>query len=495
MKAFINFIFLVLFFSIFSVIKVEAAEAESYFYTAPENIFQRRGLEDRINFWKGIFTKYGEKQDVFHYRDYPWIVYSVVDYEKKSQILEDFQLRDFRKKNNQAEIKKIRKALTRLAEGKKPSNELESRIERLFSKFSTPRKYYKLALEDGQIRYQTGIRERFMDGIRRSGRYLYIIEDELAKSGVPVELSRLPLVESSFNYEAYSSVGAAGIWQFMRSTGKIYNMTINNQIDERRDPIESTQAAARYLKNSYNNLGVWSVAITSYNHGLAGMQRAVKDTGSKNMATIINQYNGKTFGFASKNFYTEFIAALEVEKNYKHYFPELEKEAPWYVDKIKLNSSYTFKQLVSTSEMSQDQFLWYNRAIMSPVIKGRAKVPAGYVLKVPEGKGKIVVAKLKIGGNMLSEKTTVVAKAKTKNNNVIVAKAKRSKNTKLASNKSVSKKKGSNMIAYKVRRGDTVASIAKKFSMSKKEVIAYNNIKNPSKLRAGQTLKVSKENV
>jgi membrane-bound lytic murein transglycosylase D len=488
MKKFFKFTLLLFF--ILLAINIRTTEAENSFYTAPENIFPRRGLEDRINFWKGIFTKYGEKKVFFNYRDFPWFVYSVVDYEKKSQTVEDFQLRDFRKKNNQAEVARIRKALTKLAEGKKAANELETRIERLFSKFSNPRKYYKLALEDGQIRYQTGIRERFMDGIRRSGRYLYIIEDELVKSGVPVELSRLPLVESSFNYEAYSSVGAAGIWQFMRGTGKIYNMTINKNIDERRDPIESTQAAARYLKNSYNSLGVWPVAITSYNHGLAGMQRAVKETGSKNIAAIINQYNGRTFGFASKNFYTEFIAALEVEKNYKHYFPELEKEAPWYVDTVTLKSSYSFNQLVKASNMSQDKFLWYNRAIMSPVVKGRAKVPAGYVLKVPEGKGSVVVASLK-SGSMSTKGATVVAKAKTKNTVVAAKRA----NTKLAVNKSTQKKKGSNMIAYKVKRGDTVASIARKFSMSKKEVIAYNNIKNPSKLRAGQTLKVSKENV
>ncbi len=453
-------------------------------YVAPANLFPRDGLEDRINFWKSIFTKYGARQDVFHYRNYPWITYSVVDYEKESMVADDFALRKIRKERAAEEIKKIRTALTNLSEGKSPKNQLEQKIERQFVRFQNPSKQYRLALEDGQVRYQTGIKERFMDGIRRSGRYLHIIEDELARAGVPVELSRLPLVESSFNYEAYSFVGAAGIWQFMPSTGRLYNMAVNKNIDERRDPVESTKAAAAYLRNSHDKLGAWPVAITSYNHGLGGMLRATANHDTKDMATIIEKHDGKTFGFASKNFYAEFIAALEVEKNYKFYFPELEKETPWYVDSIKISSAENYDTLVKATGLSKEEFCWYNRALMSPIQKGQAKVPAGYIVKVPVGLGNSVVASIKSGRIVDKHaSSTVFAKSKNESTRVTVAKTKSDNKTTLAKAKTTS---------YKVKKGDTIGSIAKRFSVSKKDLMADNNIKDPTKLRAGQTIKVAR---
>src|SRR4029453_7063103 len=95
--------------------------------------------------------------------------------------------------------------------------------------------------------------------------------------GLPVELTRLPLIESCFDVEAYSKVGAAGIWQFMPATGRLY-MEVSSSVDERRDPIPPPRAAARYLSRSYERLGNWPLAITSYNHGPNGMARAIGDT-------------------------------------------------------------------------------------------------------------------------------------------------------------------------------------------------------------------------
>src|SRR4029453_5019016 len=140
--------------------------------------------------------------------------------------------------------------------------------------------------------------------------------------GLPVELTRLPLIESCFDVEAYSKVGAAGIWQFMPATGRLY-MEVSNSVDERRDPIASTRAAGRYLSASYEPPGNWPPPTTCYNHGPNGMARAIGDTGSDNIVNIIRYYGGPGFGFASRNFYAEFLAPLKIEKNSKTFFGRL----------------------------------------------------------------------------------------------------------------------------------------------------------------------------
>ena len=118
---------------------------------------------------------------------------------------------------------------------------------------------------------------------------------------MPVELSVLPHVESSFNPEAYSHVGAAGIWQFIRSTGKRY-MQIDHLIDERMDPFASTKAAAKLLRHNYQLTQSWPLALTAYNHGVASMRRAINTLGTRDIAVIVRKYKGRAFGFASRNF-------------------------------------------------------------------------------------------------------------------------------------------------------------------------------------------------
>ena len=108
-----------------------------------------------------------------------------------------------------------------------------------------------------------------------SGQYMIFLKKIFKKYDLPEELIVLPHVESSFNYKAYSSAGAAGIWQFTRGTGKQY-LKISYEVDERLDPILSTEAAAKLLKRNYEVLGSWPLAITAYNHGAYGMKRAVK---------------------------------------------------------------------------------------------------------------------------------------------------------------------------------------------------------------------------
>ena len=139
---------------------------------------------------------------------------------------ETLSKKEFERKSKaaiKAELVKIRSALNHLGAGKKARNSFEERIIELFTtKFGSSRRAYIKAAGKKRVRYQTGIKEKFEEGLKRSGKYLGAIETVFSSYGLPVELGRLPLVESSFDYKAYSSVGAAGVWQFMRSTGKLY---------------------------------------------------------------------------------------------------------------------------------------------------------------------------------------------------------------------------------------------------------------------------------
>jgi membrane-bound lytic murein transglycosylase D len=137
---------------------------------------------------------------------------------------------------------------------------------------------------------------------------------------VPVDLVALPIVESGFRVVAQSSVGAAGIWQFTHGTGRRY-MRIDHVLDERRDPLAATEAAARYLRGNYEMLGSWPLAITGYNHGEAGVATAVSQLGTTDLGVIVENYRGRAFGFASRNFYSEFLAARDVLRNAEKYCP------------------------------------------------------------------------------------------------------------------------------------------------------------------------------
>ena len=137
-----------------------------------------------------------------------------------------------------------------------------------------------------------------------------------------MELAYLPHVESSFNPNAVSGAGAVGLWQLTRPTARKY-LTVHGGRDERYDPVRSTEAAAHHLKHAHAVLGNWPLAVTAYNHGVPGVRRAQARAGD-NLDDLLRGYSSAAFGFASKNFYAEFLAAVHVAAHVEEYFPELE---------------------------------------------------------------------------------------------------------------------------------------------------------------------------
>ena len=147
------------------------------------------------------------------------------------------------------------------------------------------------------MRFQLGQADKFQEGLIRMGRWSGYIERVLEEHGVPHELVALPHVESSYNPRAYSRVGAAGIWQFTRSTGRLY-LRVDHVVDERMDPFKASVGAARLLRDNHRRLESWPLAITAYNHGVAGIARATRKLGTRDIGAIAQRYR-RLFGYGS----------------------------------------------------------------------------------------------------------------------------------------------------------------------------------------------------
>ncbi len=134
-------------------------------------------------------------------------------------------------------------------------------------------------------------------------------------------------VESMFNPQAKSKVGAYGLWQIMPNTAKLYGLNVDENVDERGDTRRATHVAAQLLAENYRSLQSWPLAINAYNSGQGTLQAAIRQLGTRDIGTIIQQFRGGVYGFASRNFYPSFLAALEVYNNYPRYFGTLRRES------------------------------------------------------------------------------------------------------------------------------------------------------------------------
>lgn len=240
---------------------------------------------------------------------------------------------------------------------------------------------YDLGDDESRIRSQRGAKEHFTEGLKIAGRYITEMKKIFRGEGLPVELAYLPLVESSFNIRARSGVGAVGMWQFMPDTGKKF-LRIDGNVDERRDPFESTKAAARLLKENYRLLGSWPLAITAYNHGTDGIFRGIKAVESDNLVDLIRQYQSPTFGFASKNFYAEFLAVVELAINKDVYFPFLRTHAPVTLREVSTKRQTPLRSVLKPAAISQSDFFEWNPALDASL----TTLPPGYRIKLPPEK-------------------------------------------------------------------------------------------------------------
>lgn len=232
------------------------------------------------------------------------------------------------------------------------------------------------------VRFQLGQADRFRDGLVRSGTWETHIARTFERLGLPPELAALPHVESSFTPTAYSKVGAAGLWQFMPGTARLY-MRVDDVLDERMDPFRATEAAAKLLLYNYRVLGSWPLAITAYNHGAAGMRRARDTLGTDDFGVIARRYKSKTFGFASRNFYPSFLAALTIDQNPERYFGKLERAPALAYQEIEMPAYASVEAIESGLGLDRRILKDLNPALRPSVWTGSRRVPRGYQLRLP----------------------------------------------------------------------------------------------------------------
>jgi membrane-bound lytic murein transglycosylase D len=274
-----------------------------------------KSIQPNVDFWVDIFTKYSDHDFVVVDRDNIGRIYHVFHLPGDGQPTRT----DIDWANDYLKVK-YSDILNHLATGRAPANDDERAVAALFK--GEPPSAYALAAQN--LRVQEGLREQFHDGLLRSRYYVPTMERIFRSAGLPPELVTLAHVESGFYGGSRSSAGAVGIWQFTRDTGKHY-MKITRYHDDRLNPERETLAAAKLLRSNYDTLGDWPLAITAYNYGTGGVARAAGIYGG-DYSEMVQHYQGPHFGFAVKNYYAEFLAAMQVHHDEDKYFPGIEDE-------------------------------------------------------------------------------------------------------------------------------------------------------------------------
>lgn len=346
-------------------------------------------LEPNVAFWKRVYSEWSTDQIALTDEEDLSMIYKVIDVPADTGT-------SARKKRSE-KIKKakeeIREALSHL-DALQPRSELEvtGLARELFIALKDVKRDDRFRRMDF-IRGQNGLKNRFEEGLYLSGAHEQEIRLRLKQAGMPEELIAVVFVESLFHSRATSHAGAGGIWQFMKGTAREF-MRVNTLVDERFDPILATDAAIQYMKSARASLVEWPLVITSYNYGRNGMMRAVNMVGSRDIADILANYDGGRFGFAARNYYAEFLAALAVYQNAKEYFPMVHPKDPWEYDIVKLEAPAFLKDLTKKDDAMSTSIHNLNPALMTAVRNGKEVLPSGFVLRVPKDGRERIVASL-----------------------------------------------------------------------------------------------------
>src|SRR5947207_9726577 len=402
-------------------------------------------LERDVQFWIRVYTQIDTNAGFLHDQYNLGVVYDTLHFAPNTTPAERERQVDQAREHYGAALRRIADAADA------PLSAEDQRIKELWGAEATPARL-RSAIED--IRFQLGQADRFRAGLIRSGAWETHIAETLANLGLPAELAVLPHVESSFNPAAYSKVGAAGLWQFMRSTGRRY-MRIDSAVDDRLDPFRSTEAAAQLLAYNYRVLGTWPLALTAYNHGTAGVRRAKETLGTDDIARIVRSYNSRTFGFASRNFYVSFLAALDIDRNPEKYFGALQKQTEARFQEVQVPAYVPMATLERALKIDADKLRALNPALLRSVWDGQQRVPKAYHLRLPlDGSGwtRELLAQRLSPAEMFAGQSSPPR--------------------------------------YRVQRGDTLTSVAVRYGVSAETLARLNHLRTGARLHAGRSITV-----
>ncbi len=424
-----------------AVITLTAAPAAA----ANSELFPRpAGIEPAVQFWTRVYTEVNTRSGFIHDNLHLDVVYATLRYPEGSSQAERQRLRD-------RELNRYREILNKLGNGTRSGLSEEER--RVLALWPAHVSNAELRAAAQRVRFQLGQSDRFRAGLVRAGEWKPYIYQVLAARGLPRELSVLPHVESSFDPTAYSHAGAAGMWQFIRSTGMRY-MQIDHIVDERRDPYFSTDAAARLLADNFSLLQSWPVAITAYNHGAGGMRRAVSELGTSDIGVIIRDYNGRAFGFASRNFYPAFLAALDVDSDPERFFGRITPNPARDLVVAPLPGYVGIDTIARVLETTPRALRELNPSLSDLVWSGEKYVPRGFRLRVPARGGLDPAALLAAlpAGELFAAQTPDVE--------------------------------------HRVRSGETLSQIAQRYRVSVSALMGMNGLSSANFIRAGQVLRL-----
>ncbi len=285
--------------------------------------------------------------------------------------------------------------------------------------------------------YQTVYREQFQKGLARSGRYIPMMQQMLMEFNLPADLVYLPLIESNFSVQAVSRAKATGPWQFIKGTGRRYGLRIDQWIDERRDPVKSTRAAAAYLKDLYDTFGSWLLSLASYNAGEGRIGRAIKKT---NIADYWALKASDNIPLETRNYVPKFMAATIIAKSPELYGFSVEYEAPLVYDEVKIERQTSLHAIADAIGVSYEEIKFYN-----PELRLWTTPPnySDYRLKLPQGKKQVFLA-------------------------------------------NISKIKGP--FSHRIKWGETLSSISRKYNVPVTQLREINRLRKNSVIRAGHSL-------
>lgn len=405
-----------------------AAHAQS-----PDSFPRPPEIEPAVNFWLKVYTEINTRNGFLHDARDLSVIYETVAYNQRA-------ISNARNR--------IRDDLRVLGGGKR--SDLTAGQQEILALFPEGVSDQTLRNAASNIRFQLGQSDRFLGGLRRSGAYREHIRQVIEEKGLPQELGILPHVESSFNPGAVSSASAAGMWQFGRATGQRF-MRIDHIVDERMDPYIATNAAMSLLEYNYSILGTWPLALTAYNHGAGGMRRAVRETGTTDIETIIANYRGRLFGFASRNFYAQFLAVLQIENDLDRYFSGYTFDSAPEFREVRVDGFVDAQVLADAVGVGLEQLQSDNPALRPAVWEGNKRIPSGFPVKLRAGQ-------VPAGDLLALVPNDLKFSIQTPD------------------------------VAYVVERGDSLSYIAERFDTSVSRLVALNQLPNRHRIQIGQRL-------
>lgn len=294
--------------------------------------------------------------------------------------------------------------------------------------------------------------------------YMPLFEEALDTYDLPIELKYLPIIESALNPKALSRQRASGLWQFMLRTGKIYGLDNNTLVDERRDPVKSTWAAVRYLKDLYNIYNDWNLVLAAYNCGPGNVNKAIRRAGGETDYWKIYPFLPKE----TRGYVPGFIAANYVMTYYcEHGICPMDSQLPAISDTIHINKDLHLQQVASVCKIDIEQLRSLNPQFKKDIIPGNSKA---YALQLPNNTANIFIER---------EDSIYAYEAKkylNKRRTVAVSEASTPKNAKGAK-------------YHKIRKGDTLGGIARKYGVSVRQLRDLNGIRG-NNITAGKNLRI-----